>query len=140
MDNPNNSIEQSRLLSEDRTLYKRTVSSGGWVLIARVVQQLMAMCRLLVLARFLFPKDFGLLGIALLSLSIIRIFTETGFHEALIQKKEVTDKYLNVVWTIGIIRGLVLYLFLFFLAPFVTVFFDDSTFKELVRPFESIYQ
>jgi len=107
-------------------LYKRTVSSGGWVLIARVVQQLMAMCRLLVLARFLFPKDFGLLGIALLSLSIIRIFTETGFHEALIQKKEVTDKYLNVVWTIGIIRGLVLYLFLFFLAPFVTVFFDGK--------------
>lgn len=107
-------------------IFGRAVKGGGWVLTTRIVQQLMASCRWLILARFLFPKDFGLLGIALLSLSIVRVFTETGFNEALVQRKEVTKEHLNTAWTIGIIRVLVLYLFIFFLAPFVTIFFDGK--------------
>ncbi|MBW8017477.1 MAG: oligosaccharide flippase family protein [Planctomycetes bacterium] len=52
------------------TIFKRAVKGGWWIFASRIIQQLMAMVRLVVLARILSPEDFGLLGLALLTISV----------------------------------------------------------------------
>ena len=74
--------------------------------ISRRVLELVA---LLVLARLLTPDDFGLLGIALLTLTGLDRFSQLGFTSALIQRSEDNvDRYLNTAWTLQIARGLLL--------------------------------
>jgi lipopolysaccharide exporter len=72
------------------------------------------------------PEDFGLLGIALLTLSMLEIFSETGFRAALIQKKENIESYLDTAWTVAAIRGVILFLILYLSSPIISKLFNSS--------------
>ena len=78
----------SNLAEPGENLSQRTVRSGFWVFSLRIVQQLFNLGRLIILARILAPHDFGLMGIALLTMATLEKFSQTGFQAALIQKKE----------------------------------------------------
>jgi len=99
----------------------------------RIVQQIFGLARLLILARILAPHDFGLMGIALLAMSTLETFSQTGFQAALIQKKENIESYLDAAWTVLILRGLLLFGILYFAAPFVASFFDTPEAKPIIQ-------
>jgi O-antigen/teichoic acid export membrane protein len=87
----------------------------------------------IIIARFLSPEQFGLFGFTMLAVIIIETFSYTGLNSALIQHKENPYKYLNTVWTIQVIRGLLLALILFLVAPMISWFFEESRLEILLR-------
>lgn len=105
-------------------LYQRTVRGGAWVFGLRITEQVFNIVRLIILARVLAPNDFGLLGIALLGMMALETFSQTGFQQALIQKKENIKDYLDAAWTVMLLRSLILCAVLFFAAPHIALFFD----------------
>ena len=119
--------------SPNDRLSKRVVRGGAWVFALRIVNQGLSIIKLIILARILSPEDFGLMGIALLTMSSLEMFSQTGFQAALIQKKENVDAYLNSAWTIMIIRGLVLFGILYIIAPYVAVFFNSPQAQPIIR-------
>jgi lipopolysaccharide exporter len=114
-------------------LQRRAIRGGFWILTLRIAQQILALVRLVILARLLSPNDFGLMGIALLTMAIIDTLTQTGFELALVQRKEQTETYLDSAWTVGIIRGLVLFALLQVLAPYAASFFKALEAETLIR-------
>lgn len=120
----NNSIEN---------ISQRVVRAGFWVFLLRIVQKLFGLTRLIILARILDPEDFGLMGIALLSMATLETFSQTGFLEALIQKKENISSYLDSAWTILILRGFILFAILYLFAPFAASFFDIPEAKSIIK-------
>jgi len=114
-------------------LYKKVISGGFWVIALRVAEQLMQAVRLIILARILSPHDFGVFGLALLSLATLKTFSKTGFQTALIQKKGDIKEYLDVGWTISIIRGIILFFVLYFSAPFLATFFKSIESIAIIR-------
>ena len=123
----------NNLTKSGGSLSQRTVRGGFWVFSLRIVQQLFGLARLLILARILAPSDFGLMGIALLAMSTLETFSQTGFQAALIQKKENIESYLDAAWTVLILRGLLLFGILYFAAPFVASFFDTPEAKPIIQ-------
>ncbi|MBU0580182.1 MAG: lipopolysaccharide biosynthesis protein [Candidatus Margulisbacteria bacterium] len=123
-------IEQ--LSRPGRSLSQRVVKGGFWVFSLRMTQQVFISVRLIILARILVPSDFGLMGIALLTMSTLETFSQTGFQQALIQKKGV-ESYLNSAWTISILRGLVLFIIIFFIAPYAAIFFKSPQAGPVIR-------
>lgn len=91
----------------------------------QLISRSLGFIKTIILARLLSPGDFGLLGIALLAVSTLETFSQTGFQAALIQKKENVEPYLDTAWTFSAIRGIVLFLILFLLAPVVAKFFNS---------------
>lgn len=77
------------------------------------------------MARLLSPDQLGLFGITLLMLTMLDVFTQTSFEQALIQKKGDISVELNSVWTVQAIRGAGLALVLFLAAPLIAEFFRD---------------
>jgi O-antigen/teichoic acid export membrane protein len=71
------------------------------------------------------PEDFGLFGIAMLSISVLETFSNTGFNAAVIQRQGDTESYLDTAWTVSAIRGVVLFLCLFFASPSIAKFFNS---------------
>jgi O-antigen/teichoic acid export membrane protein len=117
----------------DMSLGDKAVKGGIWVLSLRIASRLLQFSRTIILARLLAPHDFGLFGITLLCLQTLDTFTQTGFRLALIQKKGDVKSYLNTAWTAGLLRGAIIALFLFFLAPLAASFFEAPQAEPIVK-------
>jgi len=106
-------------------LSNKVVRGGTWVFLLRMIGRGLGLIRTIILARILSPNDFGLLGIALLAISMLETFTQMGFHSALVQKKENIESYLDTAWTVSAVRGVVLFLIIFFSSPLIAIFFNS---------------
>ena len=116
-------------------LAQRVIKSGFWVFALKFVQEILYFARLIILARLLAPRDFGVIGIAMLTLAILDTFSQTGIQDALIQKKEDIRGYLDAAWTGLVLRGLALFALMFFLAPAAASFFKTPEASAIIRVF-----
>jgi len=123
----------NNLITPGETLSQKVVKGGFWVFFLRIVNRGFSLVRLIILARLLSPSDFGLMGIALLTMSTLETFSQTGFQTALIQKKEDIKSYLNSAWTVLILRGFILFVILYFIAPYAAIFFDAPEAKPIIQ-------
>ena len=117
----------------DESLSKKVVKGGFWVFTLRGFSHLFGIARLMILARILAPSDFGLMGTALLVMATLEAFSQTGFQPALVQKKEDIKEYLNTAWTGLILRGIILFAILYFVAPYAANFFNEPAAKSIIR-------
>lgn len=120
-------------LTPDPGLSRRVIRGGMWVFSLGITGQVFRLARTIVLARVLVPDDFGLIGFALLAMSVLAIFSKIGFDIALIQGKDGTDLYLDTAWTAQVARGIVVSGVLFAAAPLVSMFFDAPEVVPIVR-------
>jgi O-antigen/teichoic acid export membrane protein len=105
---------------------KARASRGlAWTFGSNFVVKLGLFGKSVVIARILFPEDLGLLGAALLVSGVIELFSRTGFEEAIVQKSENPDGYLNSIWTFNLIRGLLLFVLTVLVAPAAGWVFKD---------------
>ncbi len=116
-----------------RNISRSTVRGGFWMFALRVFQQLFGLTRLIILARILAPDDFGLMGIALLTMATLDTFSQTGFQAALIQKKKNIESYLDSAWTVMMLRGFVLFVILYIIAPYAALFFNTLEAKPIIQ-------
>ncbi|WP_053954390.1 lipopolysaccharide biosynthesis protein [Idiomarina zobellii] len=87
----------------------------------------------LLLAKFLLPTDFGLIAMISLFIALGQSLMDSGFRQALIRSELVTKIDYSTAFYSNICLGLVSYLLLFFLAPVIANFYEESQLVELVR-------
>lgn len=119
--------------STEGTLSQKVARGGVWIFSLRVVSRIVSLIRTIIIARLLVPGDFGLMGIALLSIAVLRTFSQTGIDKALIQKKDNVESYLDTAWTVQFIRGFILFIILFIAAPFIAIFFASPRVTSIIR-------
>ncbi|MHA1334053.1 MAG: oligosaccharide flippase family protein, partial [Candidatus Odinarchaeia archaeon] len=124
---------------ENVSISKKAAVSGVWAFTVRILSRAAYFIQLLVLAALLSPDDFGLMGIALLSISALETLTLTGFNEAIIQRKEYDEDHLNSAWAISIIRGIILSVTLIALSPLIAGFFGDPAISSILIVVSSIF-
>lgn len=107
-------------------VYGRSVKGGVWLVALRGFMALLSVIRIPILFRLLVPYDFGLVHIGALMTGMVGSFTNFGLNSALVQRKDCTNTHLNVVWTVGLLRGVILFGILFLVAPYVAIFFDGK--------------
>ena len=113
---------------------KKAIQGGAWMATINVLDRGLQILTMIVLARLLDPGEFGLFGIALLTLSAIKGFTDIGLNAALIQRKEENvDSYLNTTWMLEIGRGVVIATVIVLSAPFVASFFGEPRATDPLR-------
>jgi O-antigen/teichoic acid export membrane protein len=107
--------------------YSKTFKKGVSLTFGlRVVTRLIAIGKIIILARILSPVQFGIFGIASLLLSFLEILTEIGINVFLVQQKGDIKEYINAAFVISIARGIILSLLIILLAPFVASFFNAA--------------
>ncbi len=63
-------------LKPEESLSYRVVKSGAWIFALRILEKALGLIRLVILARLLASNDFGLFGIALLTMSTVETFSQ----------------------------------------------------------------
>lgn len=87
----------------------------------------------LVLARLLFPSDYGLIGMLQFFLAICQSFVDCGFSNALICKNDRNDKDFSTAFYFNLIIGAVAYIILFAIASLVANFYNEPILCNLLR-------
>lgn len=98
-----------------------------------ISNRILGLVRTAIIARLLAPDDFGLFGIALLTHSVIEVFSMFGLTSALVRHPKDIAPYLDTAWIISFLRGLVVGVFMVLVAPLVAAFFKEPAATDLIR-------
>ena len=98
-----------------------------WLGLGSIILRFMELFRSIILARLLLPEVFGLMGILHLLREGIQTFTHVGFGDAIIYRKSEIEESVNTAWILSIIRGLLLFVLLYFLSPLIASFYGEDT-------------
>jgi lipopolysaccharide exporter len=108
--------------------------SGGVLTAGNFVENLSRFIRNVVLARLLAPEAFGLMATVISAGAAIEAFAEVGLRQSVIQNKHGADEgFLNITWWVSGIRGSLLYLIAFSMAPFIGEFFHKPASVTFLR-------
>jgi len=121
------------LWSQEGSIRQKVVRGTVWTFGSHGVTRLLGMLQTIILVRLLLPADFGTMRIAGFLLAAMGIFTRTGMDRAIIQRKEIDEETLNTAWTIEIGRNLLLFLAVFFAAPWAARFYQNPLISPILR-------
>lgn len=131
-----NDIFLTGTVMEKRNISRSVVLSGLlWRWLERVGAQGVQFIVSLVLARLLAPEVFGTVALINVIIAILEVFVDSGLGNSLIQKKEADDLDFSTVFYFNIFVCCVLYVCLFFAAPFIAGFYN---LPELISPIRVI--
>ena len=126
-------------MSEDKTSvsgggHKKAVVSGlFWRIMERTGAQGVTFLVSIVLARLLEPKVYGTVALVTVFITILQVFIDSGLGNALIQKKDADNLDFSSVFFFNITVCVLLYIGMFFAAPLIANFYDDSSLVPVVR-------
>lgn len=111
----------------------RVVKGVQWSAIQQFLTQIIQFVVTIVLARILEPKEFGLVAVCMIILTILQVINETGFGAALMQKLDRDETDFFSVFILNILMGIALYLLLFTSAPLLAEIFELPELTTVVR-------
>lgn len=88
---------------------------------------------MLVLARWLGPVDFGLIGMIAVFMGIGRSLVDSGLSASLIRTKNAEDSDFSTVFYMNMIMSLLVYALLFFTAPVIAQFYNQEILVNIIR-------
>lgn len=82
------------------TTSKKIVTGVTWTAVQTLINRTSGFIVKLILARLLFPEDYGLIGMAVVFTSFFKSFTDLGFSTAIIQRDEnqINQTYLSTAF------------------------------------------
>jgi len=104
---------------------KKVVSGFSWMALIVYGNRVLGFVTTLILAKFLAPKDFGLIAIASMIIEILNLFKDIGLSEALIYQKGDIKKASNTAFMMVVGLNLVLFGLASIIAPFAADFYDN---------------
>ncbi len=121
--------KQSTTTSNEEGVLSRSITGGTWLSVGYVLQKAIGFLSFIILARILSPADFGVIALVLLVPKTLQSISETGFSQAAVQKGGDIKKYLDPIWTIGILKSFTILILVFLFGPMIAVYFGvpDAT-------------
>jgi O-antigen/teichoic acid export membrane protein len=107
--------------------------SFAWDFFSRSSNQIIAFVVSIFLARLLAPEQFGVIGIALVFVSISYVFVDLGFGRAIIQSKEITQVQLSTIFYINVVISLVFAIICFFIAKPLAQFYHQADIEGVLK-------
>ena len=115
------------------SLRSSAVQGMIWMLMERILAQLVTFVVSVVLARILIPEAYGIVALAQVFINLANVFVTVGLNASLIQQDDIDDlDYSTALYTNLGLAG-VLYVILFITAPVIADFYSMPLISPLLR-------
>jgi len=94
-----------------------------WTLLGTGSQLFLQLIAVLILARILTPRDFGVVAAALVVVGFSSTFSRLGVGPAVVQRPTLTDRHLTTGFTLSILSGVLMGAAIYAAAPLIAEFF-----------------
>ncbi len=112
---------------------KSFLKSFVWKLLEKSSVQMVSFVVSILLARWLFPEDYGIIALIIIFIALAEVISEGGLNTALIQKKEADDTDFSTIFYASTGMSILLYVVLFFCAPLISRFYDIDQLTKVIR-------
>jgi teichuronic acid exporter len=119
--------------SPDASLIDRSIAGMVWVTLDKLGGSGVNFVITVLLARLLFPADFGLVAMAMVFFEFSAVFVESGFSTALIREKSISATDKSTTFLFNMVSAVVLYAVLYLCAPFIAAFYGAPLLTVIVR-------
>ncbi len=119
--------------NSSKNLKSKAISGFVWRYAERIGAQGVSFVVSIILARLLAPEVYGTIALITVFTSILSVFIDSGLGNAIIQKKEIDDLDYSTIFYFNVFMSIVIYLLLFFAAPFIAKFYNKEELTLLVR-------
>jgi O-antigen/teichoic acid export membrane protein len=106
-------------------LKEKTIRGGFARLCAQAATFLLRVGSLMILARLLDPKDFGLLSMVTAFTGVLSLFRDFGLSSATVQRATITEEQISTLFWINILVGGALALLTVVSAPMLAAFYHE---------------
>lgn len=110
------------------TVYRSAATAVGLAWSMRLI----GLVSVLVLARLLTPRDFGIVGLAMATVALVDIFSALGLRQALLRIEKPDRDHLDTAWTIQLLLLVFLAAVLAALAPLAARFYGEPALGPVV--------
>jgi PST family polysaccharide transporter len=108
-----------------KDLKEKTIRGGVARMAAQVANFVLRIGSLMVLARMLNPRDFGLVGMVTAFTGVLNLFRDFGLSTATVQRAEVSEDQISTLFWINLAVGALLAILAVALAPAVAAFYHE---------------
>lgn len=115
------------------SLKKQAIGGVIWTVVDTFFLRGFSFLATIILARWLGPEEFGLVGMIAVFIAIGTSITDSGLSNSLIRTKNADEKDFSTVFILNLALSAGAYLLLFLLAPYIADFFNQPVLKNLVR-------
>jgi len=120
-------------MQDQGSLKKKTISGLFWSFSDLIANQGIQFIIQVILARLLLPKDFGIIGMITVFISISQTFIDSGFTNALIRENEPSQEDYSTVFYFNLIMAIIMYVILFSFAGLISDFFKEPQLTSILR-------
>lgn len=113
------------------SLKDKTIKGVKWTTFGSLFNAVLQIVQLAILARILSPSDFGLMAIVMVIIGFSNMFIDMGISNAIIYKQKVTENQLTSLYWLNVFVGLLLFLIILIISPFVAQFYDSPQLTKL---------
>lgn len=117
----------------ENELRNKTIAGVFWKFAERISAQLVSFIVSIILARLLVPEAYGVIALITVFITLCDEFITSGLNTALIQKKNADNVDFSTIFYFSFTVSVVLYVVLFFAAPFIAVFYDMPIISPVLR-------
>ncbi|HEV7268367.1 MAG TPA: oligosaccharide flippase family protein [Falsiroseomonas sp.] len=114
------------------SILSRTAMGAGWMFAWRMTTRFLGLFSTLVLVRLLTPADFGLFSLAFAVIATLETVLATGVEAQLIRARQTSRELYDTVFTMNIIRGVLLALLMLALAAPAATFFREPRLEPVI--------
>ena len=115
------------------SLKRKTISGVIWSFTESILVRGLSFVAMLLLARWLGPEDFGLMGMLAVFMGLGTTLVDSGLSASIIRTKNADDSDFSTVFYMNMVMGVLAYFLLFFLAPLIAAFFGHEILINLIR-------
>ena len=109
-----------------RSLSERVARGAAWVVGGRFLVRSMGLINTLILARLLVPEDFGLVAIGVTVMQLLENISDIGVSRTVVKFRNAGRAHFDTLFTLSLIKGIVVALLLVAFAPLAGDFYEDS--------------
>lgn len=108
---------------DETSLASRVLNSAIYSVGSNVLQRTIGLASMLILARLLTPRDYGIVAAALLVVELFNELSKIGINQYILSKTELSAQDLNTAWTLQLgIRTFLALIIVIFSAPLASLF------------------
>ena len=112
-------------MNQMEDLRERTVRGGLAKVVAQGVSFFVRVGSLMILARLLDPKDFGLVGMVTAVVGVLNLFRDFGLSTASVQRVHISEEQVSTLFWINMLVGALLASVAAGMAPFISHFYRE---------------
>lgn len=122
-----------------KSLKQKTKEGVAWNTLFGIARWLFRFASSIVLARILFPADFGIMGVVTIVINFTKRMSSFGFNMVLVQKKEINDDHKNAVFYFNLFLEGILAVVIIGLASYLADFFNNQAVEKILYVMSSVF-